>query len=60
MPKIVIPSDQLGKVPLSTLSISDEQSVSARLESLESRVTKMCDIVTKGQIPQVQLVMLQL
>ena len=37
-PKILIPSDQLGKVPLDALAISDERSVSARLESLEQCV----------------------
>ena len=35
IPTIVIPSSELGKVPLDSLSVSDERSVSARLESLE-------------------------
>ena len=37
-PKIVIPSEQLGRIPLDALAISDERSVSARLESLEQSV----------------------
>ena len=49
MPKVLIPCDQLGRVPLSTLNISDEQSVCARLESLEQRMTKMCESVEKFQ-----------
>ena len=35
LPRILIPSDQLGRVPLDALAISDERSVGARLESLE-------------------------
>ena len=49
MPRVLIPCDQLGKVPLATLSISDEQSVCARLESLEARMTKMCDVIARSQ-----------
>ena len=49
MPRVLIPCDQLGKVPLATLSISDEQSVCARLESLEARMTKMCDAISRSQ-----------
>ena len=55
MPRVLIPCDQLGRVPLATLSTSDEQSVCARLESLEARMTKMCETVTKAQTNQLHV-----
>ena len=47
VPKIVIPAAELGKVPLDTLSISDERSVGARLESLEQSVKSVVATVEK-------------
>ena len=41
-PRYLIPSDQLGKVPLGALNVRDEVSVGARLESLELSVKKVC------------------
>ena len=38
LPRIVIPAAELGRVPLDTVSDSGETSVSARLESLVSKV----------------------
>ena len=40
-PRILIPSDQLGKVPLDAIAVSEERSVSARLESLEQCVKEV-------------------
>ena len=47
VPTIVIPASELGKVPLDALSIGDERSVSARLESLESSVQSVISAVNK-------------
>ena len=50
-PRILIPSDQLEKVPFDALAISAERSVSARLESLEQcvkDVTNTMQIVLKN------------
>ena len=55
MPRVLIPCDQLGRVPLVTLSTSDEQSVCARLESLEARMTNMFETVTKAQTNQLHV-----
>ena len=52
---MLISCDQLGRVTLATLSTSDEQSVCARLESLEARMTKMCETVTKAQANQLHV-----
>ena len=41
LPRLVVSSDDLGKVPFGALSVSNERSVSARLESLESCVSKV-------------------
>ena len=41
LPRLLLSSDDLGKVPLGALSVSNERSVSARLESLESCVSKV-------------------
>ena len=41
-PRYLIPSDQLGKVPLGALNVRDEVSVGARLESLELSVKRVC------------------
>ena len=35
LPRLLLSSDDLGKVPLGALNVSDERSVSARLEILE-------------------------
>ena len=40
-PRIVIPCDQLGKVPLEALADNTERSVSARLESLETCIKEV-------------------
>ena len=48
-PRYLIPSEQLGKVPLGALSIRDEVSVSARLESLEENLRKVCTLFEKQQ-----------
>ena len=47
LPRIVIPASELGKVPLDALSIQDERSVSARLESLEQSVKAIVSSVEK-------------
>ena len=47
VPNIVIPAIELGKVPLDALSVTDERSVSARLESLESSVQTVISAVGK-------------
>ena len=47
VPNIVIPASELGKVPLDALSINDERSVSARLESLETSVLSIVSAVDK-------------
>ena len=47
LPKLLVSSDDLGKVPFSALSVSSERSVSARLESLESCVTNMTSTLEK-------------
>ena len=41
LPRLVLCSDDLGKVPLGALHISDERSVNARLESLEESIKKV-------------------
>ena len=47
LPSIVIPAAELGRVPLEALSVSDERSVSARLESLEESVKTVVSAVEK-------------
>ena len=47
LPKIVIPAGELGRVPLDAISVSNERSVSARLESLEECVKKVVNVVEK-------------
>ena len=47
VPNIVIPATELGKVPLDALSVSDERSVGARLESLENSVQSVISAVEK-------------
>ena len=47
VPNIVIPASEIGKIPLDALSINDERSVSARLESLESSVKSVVSAVEK-------------
>ena len=44
-PRYLIPSDQLGKVPLGALNVRDEVSVSARLQSLELNMKKVCSVL---------------
>ena len=44
-PRYLIPSDQLGRVPLGALSVRDEVSVGARLESLEVNMRKVCSVL---------------
>ena len=44
---MVVSSDDLGKVPFGALSVSNERSVSARLESLESCVSKVTSAMEK-------------
>ena len=51
-PRFLVPSDQLGKVPLGALSIRDEVSVSARLVSLEESMKKVCAVLERGQTSQ--------
>ena len=48
-PRYLVPSDDLGKIPLGALSIRDEVSVSARLESLEESMRKVCSALEKSQ-----------
>ena len=56
VPVIVIPATELGSVPLGALSVSDERSVSVRLETLEESVRSVVSTVGKlvkqGQQPQ--------
>ena len=47
VPIFVIPAAELGKVPLDALSVSDERSVGARLESLETSVQSVISAVEK-------------
>ena len=49
LPKFVIHSEELGRVShmMGTLSIRDEQSVSARLESLEAGMKKMMEVMDR-------------
>ena len=47
LPKLVVSSDDLGKVPFGALSVNSERSVSARLESLESCVISMTSTLEK-------------
>ena len=47
LPRLLLSSDDLGKVPLGSLSVSSERSVSARLESLEGCVSKMTSSLEK-------------
>ena len=51
LPIIVIPACDLGKVPLDALSINDERSVGARLESLEASFKVVLDAVQKLSAP---------
>ena len=51
-PKILLPSDLLDHVPLDALAVSDERSVSARLENLENcvkEVTKSMQVLIKSK-----------
>ena len=48
LPKIIVSSLALPMVPLATLRTSDEVSISARLESLETGLRKLTDCVNKG------------
>ena len=48
-PGTLIPGEELGTVPLGALGIRDEVSVSARLESLEDSMKKVCSILEKVQ-----------
>ena len=48
-PRYLIPSEELGTVPLGALGIRDEVSVSARLESLEDSMKKVSSILEKVQ-----------
>ena len=45
LPRLVLCSDDLGKVPLGALNVKDEISVSARLETLETSVSKITSVV---------------
>ena len=47
VPNILIPASELGKVPLDALSLNNERSVSARLDSLESSVKSVVSAVEK-------------
>ena len=47
LPSIVIPASDLGKVPLEAVSVTDERSVCARLESLEVCVQTVVSAVEK-------------
>ena len=47
LPMIVIPADELGRVPLDAVSVSSERSVTARLESLETCVKTVVSAVEK-------------
>ena len=47
VPLIVIPASELGRVPMGALSISDERSVSARLETLEDSVKSVVSTVER-------------
>ena len=48
-PRYLVPSDDLGKIPLSALSIRDEVSVSARLENLEEGMKKIYSVLDRAQ-----------
>ena len=48
-PKYLVPSDELGSIPLGALGIRYEVSVSARLESLEGSMRKVCSALEKVQ-----------
>jgi hypothetical protein len=47
LPRIVIPAAELGRVPLDAVSVSDERSVSAKLESLKVCVKTVVSAVEK-------------
>ena len=47
VPLIVIPATDLGKVPLGAVSVGNERSVSARLETLEESVKSVVSTVEK-------------
>ena len=49
IPRFLIPSDELGILPLGALAIRDEVSVSARLEYLEESLKKVCSVLEKVQ-----------
>ena len=51
LPRIVIPAAEFGRVPLEAISVSDERSVSARLESLEASVKSVVSAVEKFLSP---------
>ena len=48
-PRYLVPSEDLGSVPLGALAVRDEVSVSARLESLEETMRKVCLALEKVQ-----------
>ena len=48
-PRYLVPSDELGSVTFGSLSTRDEVSVSARLESLEESMRKVCSVLEKVQ-----------
>ena len=45
LPKLLLCSDDLGRVPIGALNVSGERSVSARLETLEGSVGKLASAV---------------
>ena len=45
LPRLLLCSDDLGKVPLGALNIKDERSVNARLETLETSICKITSAV---------------
>ena len=46
-PRFLVPSEELGSIPLGALGVRDEVSVSARLESLELTMRKVCSLLEK-------------
>ena len=47
LPRLLVCSDDLGKVPFGALTVSDERSASARLETLENSICKITTAVEK-------------
>jgi hypothetical protein len=44
-PRYLVPSDELGSIPLGALGVRDEVSVATRLESLEGSMRKVCSVL---------------